>query len=179
MKKIFLLFSLLCCVTLNSSAQLTGACYFDGYWSQWHSFGSGTKIKGNYDGFIIYLDKEGPWEYRFKFTINNLKFPNKKQRKKDIKADKWYEFTGTVEYYITDKYLSVLSIFRDAKKPLFAPAKLDSGRPTKKITSNATIKIAPFKDVPKVYNIWFDNVGFAIDLNTLYFPEKIERFLYE
>ena len=53
---------------------------------------------------------------------------------------------------------------------MFAPAKLDNGRPTKKVTKKATIKIAPFKDRPQTYNIWFENVGFAINLNDTYFP---------
>jgi hypothetical protein len=179
MKKIFLLFSLFYCVAFNSSAQISGACYYDGYWGEWTDYGNEVKIRGNYDGFIIYSSKEGPWEYRFKFTINNLKFPNKKQRKKDIAADKWYVFTGTVEYYITDDNPSILSLFRKAKRPLFSPAKLDGGRPTKKITSKAKIRIAPFRNVPEYYNIWFDNVGFGIHMKNVYFPGKIDSFIYE
>lgn len=170
MKKVLIIFYLLLGISFNSFCQIRCSGYFDGYWSEWNNIGLGGKIKGNYDGFIIYLDSEGPWEYRFKFTIDNLNFPNKKQRKKDIKSGKWYEYTGTVEYYITDKFPSILSLFRSAKGPLFAPAHLEDGRTTKKITSKATIKIAAFKDLPKTYNIWFDNVGFAINLNDTYFP---------
>lgn len=168
MKKLLLIVSLLFCVSLNSDAQIRISGYFDGYWSEWQDLGA--EIKGNYDGFIIYLSNEGPWEYRFKFKINNMLFPSKKQRKHDIKNDKWYEFSGTVEYYITDKFPTILKLFREAKGPLFAPAKLDKGRPTYKVTKRATIKIAPFKDKPKTYNIWFEDVGFAINLNDIYFP---------
>lgn len=162
---------MLLCVSFNSDAQIRACGHFDGYWSDWKDMGSGTKIKGNYDGFIIYLDKEGPWEYRFKFTVHNMIFPDKKQRKKDLKDNnQWYTFSGTVEYYITDNYPTILQLFREAKGPMFAPAKLDNGRPTKKVTKKATIKIAPFKDRPQTYNIWFENVGFAINLNDTYFP---------
>jgi hypothetical protein len=170
MKKYLFIILLFFCISFESFAQLRGAGYFDGYWSNWASLGTGTKIKGNYDGFILYLDNEGPWEYRFKFTVNNMVFPSKKQRKNDIKNDTWYEFTGTVEYYITDDYPSILSIFRTQKGLMFAPAKLKNGRPTKKITSRAKIKIAAFKDLPEAYNIWFDNVGVGINLNGQYFP---------
>ena len=170
MKKFIFIISLLLCISFNSEAQIWANAYFDGYWGEWKSMGPVAKIKGNYDGFIIYLDKEGPWEYRFKFTVNNMTFPDKKQRKKDIKTDTWYTFTGTVEYYISDDYPTILSAFRAKKEVTFLPAKLQSGRPTKKVTSRATIKIAPFKDLPKCYNIWFDNVGFGINLNDTYFP---------
>ena len=168
MKKIIFIISLLLCVSFNSEAQVRACGHFDGYWSDWVNLDA--EIKGNYDGFIIYLPKEGPWEYRFKFNINNMQFPSKKQRKQDIKNDKWYEFSGTVEYYITDNYPTIIQLFRAAKGPMFAPAKLDNGRPTKKVTKRATIKIAPFKDRPKTYYIWFENVGFGINLNDTYFP---------
>ena len=170
MKKIILIISLLLCISFNCAANIKTCGHFDGYWSDWEEEETGIKIHGNYDGFIIYLDKEGPWEYRFKFQINNMIFPDKKQRKKDIKANTYYTFTGTVEYYITDNYPNILKLFRAAKGPLFAPAKLDNGRPTKKVTRRATIKIAPFKDHPECYNIWFDGVGFGISLNGSYFP---------
>ena len=35
----------------------------------------------------------------------------------------------------------------------------------------STIKIAPYKDHPKIYNIWFEDVGVGIDLGTLYFVQ--------
>lgn len=171
MKKLITIVILLFCISLNSSAQISIAGYFDGYWSEWKNFGPSDKIHGNYDGFILYEASEGPWEYRFKFTIHNFKVPNKKQRKKDIKAEKSYEFSGTVEYYVTDKYPSVLSIFRASKGAMFAPVKLKNGRYSKKITSKATIRISAFKDLPKTYNIWFDNVAVAIDLGSKYFPD--------
>lgn len=170
MKKIIFIISMLLSISFNSDAQIKACGHFDGYWSDWKDMGTETEIKGNYDGFIIYLDKEGPWEYRFKFKVNNMTFPNKRQRKKDIKTDTWYTFSGTVEYYITDSYPTIIQLFRAAKGPMFAPAKLDNGRPTKKVTKRATIKIAPFKDRPKTYNIWFENVGFGINLNNSYFP---------
>ena len=86
--------------------------------------------------------------------------------------DKWYEYSGTVEYYISDDDPSVLAMFRKKKGVYFIASTLKNGRPTKKITSKATIKIAPFKDLPNTYNIWFDGVGFAISLNGSSFPNE-------
>lgn len=65
-------------------------------------------------------------------------------------------------------------MFRAARGPMFVPAKLENGRPTKKITSKATIKIAPFKYLPRTYNIFFDNVGLGITLDGKFSSVKYE-----
>lgn len=174
MKKKFFIILALLFMTTNAFSQNSLSAYFDGYWSDWKNLGTAEIIHGNYDGFMIYLQEEGPWEYRFKFTVDNMTFPNKKQRKEDVKNGKWYVFSGTVEYYICDDYPTVLSIFRAAKGPLFAPAKLKNGRPTKKITSKATIKIKAFKDLPRTYNIFFDNVGLGVTLSGCFPGVKYE-----
>lgn len=169
-KKIFIILALLFMATnaFSQDSHIYTCAYFDGYWSDWEI--TAASIKGDYNGFIIYLSSEGPWNYRFKFTVDNMTFPDKKQRKKDIKNGNFYVFSGTVEYYISDDEPSVLENFRRNRGPYFVPAKLANGRPTKKITSKATIKISPFKNLPRNYNIFFDNVGFGINLNGLYFP---------
>lgn len=173
MKKFVVIIFTLFCISLDSQAQLRVCGYFDGYWSSWVDV-SDVQIYGNYEGFILYNKSEGPWDYRFKFTIDNFKVPNKKQRKKDIKSDTFYTFSGTVEYYISDDNPSVLFNFRNRKGPCFIGSKLDNGRPTKKITSKATIKVAPFKDVPTTYNIWFDGVALGINLNTIRFSHDVK-----
>lgn len=159
MRKLFIMMFLLG-ISLNMSA-ISIACCFDGYWSEWQDCGNSCKIKGGYSGFIFYSSSDGPWNYLFKFTIDNFRMPEAKQRKKDAKNGVWYEYTGTVEYYICDDYPTMYSVFKEAKKPKFVPKDRADGRPTKKVTSKATIKIAAFKDRPNTYNIWFDNVGVA------------------
>lgn len=170
MKTRILIIVVFCFTTLNVFSEINVSAYFDKYWSKWQQSSANVKIQGNYDGFIIYDASEGPWEYYFKFTIDNMNFPDKKQRKKDIKANHYYQFTGTVEYYVSNNYPTALSLFRKGKGPFFCSKTLSTGLPAKKITSRATIKIAAFKDLPKTYNIWYDNVCFAIDLGTTYFP---------
>ncbi len=127
------------------------------------------KVEGSYSGFIIYDSTDGPWEYYFKFSIDNYTLPDSKQRKKDAKNNVWYEFTGVVEYYICDDYPTAYSLYKAHKGPRFIPAKLENGRPTKKISSRATIKIEAFVDRPKIYNIWFDGVGLGISMNNMHF----------
>ena len=166
-KHIFIILALFF-VTNNAFSQIRDNAYFDGYWGKWSY--SGVEIHGNYDGFITYYESEGPWEYRFKFTIDNFKVPNKKQMKKDIKANKWYEYSGTVEYYMTDDLGTIYNVFKKNKLPVFVCAKLGDGRKTRKIKSKAKICIAAFKNQPEVYNFWFDNVGYAINLNGVKFP---------
>ena len=41
--------------------------------------------------------------------------------------------------------------------------------PCVKRTCNATIKIAPYKKHPQMYNIWFDGIGVGIDIRYLKF----------
>jgi hypothetical protein len=173
MKKFLFVISILFFFSLNSSAQINVCAYFDGFWSPWGAAVE-AKIYGNYEGFVIHSAEEGPWGYRFKFKIDNFNVPKKKQRKKDMKANKFYEFTGTVEYYVSDIYPTAIDAFRDHKGPWFSPAKNLRGNPAKKITSKATIKVAAFKDYPKVYNIWYDNVGLGINLNNIGFSHKVE-----
>lgn len=148
---------------------LSTCVYIDGYWSQWRNCSRSIKIQGGYSGFIICDADEGPWNYFFKFKIDNYQLPDKKTRKEHRKENKWYIYTGVVEYYICDDYPNIYQIFKKNNGFAYVPKTLTSGRPTKKITSRATIKIAPYKKHPKCYNIWFDNVGLGIDLNDLYF----------
>ena len=169
MKRLFIaVFVTLLSVTMF--AQIKRAAYFDGYWSDWKSDSQvNWAIRGSYAGFIIYPKASGPWEPWFKFTINNFYMPDAKTRKKNVKYGQWYEFTGTVEYYISDDYISAYQIFKTRRGASFVNPKQPDGRPTKKVTSQAKIKIAPYKDHPTVYNIWYDNVGLGIDLNNIYF----------
>ena len=84
MKKLIVFISLLMSISCTCSAQIKLAGYFDGFWSSWGE-DSRTQVYGNYEGFIIHTQEDGPWNYRFKFEIDNFNVPNKKQRKKTLK----------------------------------------------------------------------------------------------
>lgn len=161
------------CVANTSWSQISFSVYFDGFWSPWIT-SSEAQVYGNYESFVVYTDADGPWNYRFKFTIHDFKVPTKKQRKKDLKDNKYYEFSGTVEYYVSDENPTILETYRKKKGPCFIDAKSDNGWPTRKVVSRAKIRVHPFKDYPRIYNIWFDNVALGISLNKTYFTHKVE-----
>lgn len=79
-------------------------------------------------------------------------------------------YSGTAKYYVCDDYPTIEAAMRANTVIVPYETWRERNRPKVKRTTNATIKIAPYKDHPKVYNIWFDNVGLGIDLNDNYFP---------
>ena len=138
----------------------------DGIWSPWKSFYA--TIYGNYSQISAFREGHHPSEFIWRVTINNFYKP--------YKATDWLEFSGTMEYYITDEFPNAKSQFLDWRQKGFVVVPWEHNvskgeMPCVKKTSKAIIKIAPYKKRPKVYNIFFEDVAFAIDLNNLYFKE--------
>ena len=171
-------------------------CYYDGYWGNWKSYNSsyvwGAKLRGGYDGFVIYENREHPSKYFFKFTITGYTKPSKKEIKAHYKTNTWWEYNGMVEYYVCDVYPTLGDCLKQLKRPLLESdtqgsiyqEKLSLAKATrisqtgrysmigyKKIRKSATIKIQPYKKHPKTYNIFVDGVGYGIDLDDLYWEE--------
>lgn len=159
-KLLFVFFILLPCYTYS---QIKTCEYYDGYWGYWqdHYY---VGIHGNYSGFIFYYTKEHPSEYSFKFAINSYVQPDKQEIKRHWKNKEWYEYTGVVEYYLDEENPTIKDVLKKWKFPV-----IHKKYSTQKKIVKAIIKIAPYKNHPKVYNFWFDGVGFAIDLNNAYF----------
>lgn len=169
-------------VSLYASAQIKICGYYDGYWGEWeeayHTNLYGMfdttlpylKIYGNYSGFCTYQNTAHPSTYSFKFQITNYVVPDKKSRKEHLKSGKWYEYNGTVEYYVNNELPTIKQIMKRSSIfgsfPLITPS-----TDTRKRNVNATIQIAPYKDHPRVYNIWFEGVAVGIDLNTVFFNQ--------
>ena len=82
MKKIFLFF-VLSLISTSIFAQIKITPYFDGYWGNWNT--SSFKIRGSCSGFMFYNETQGPWDCYFKFSIDNYRLPDSKQRKSDYK----------------------------------------------------------------------------------------------
>ena len=137
--------------------------YFDGYWSEWLSLGDDVIFSGSYSSFVIYQQNEGPWDYFFKVSLDEFKSPDKKSKKKHIKSGEWYEYTGKVEFYISDDNTDIYEIFKKSKRAAFITKKAMGERPVKRIVRNATIRVKPYKRKPQVYNIFFDKVGVGIN----------------
>lgn len=166
---------------ISAKAQISTCAYYDGYWGKWEPhyllpLYSGQQRKdyfalyGNYSGFIIYWKNNHPSEYFFKFQINNYVPPTKEQIKEHYKRKEWYEYTGTVEYYVVESLPTIKELLKKHGHPIYSYNPNNHGNePTAKRIANATIKIAPYKKRPKVYNFWFDDVGFAISLDYIQF----------
>lgn len=177
MKRAFI-FSLLSLFAIILSFAKSFSFYYDGYWGNWDRTQS-VRFNGNYSGFVCYWDgsswQDHPSQWFFRFQINNYIEPTKKEKKQHLKKNIWYEYTGTVEYYISDEYQDIKSVLKSSNTPIYrfvrpSTHRVEKGEmPCVKRTAQARIKIAPYKDHPKVYNIWFENVGVAIDLEDTYF----------
>jgi len=152
------------------NAQISTCAYYDGYWGEWkqqyytYSRHSWYKLYGNYSGFIVYYDYRHPSEYIFKFQIDRFVPPSKEEIKKHWKNNLWYEYDGYVEYFIDKDYPNIKTALKR-----FSFAFISSSSYNTKRTARAKIKIAPYKKHPKVYNIFFEDVGIAIDLESTYF----------
>lgn len=180
MKKIFAFLFLSIEISITANAQISTCAYYNGYWGQWKSHTTRYSsfppsfeygMRGNYFGFIIYKRGNHPSEYFFKFQIDSYIEPDKKTKKEMLKNNKWYVFSGTVEYYVTESYSTIESILKEYGFPYFS-SKGKSGEPCAKRVAKAKIQIAPYKDHPRVYNIWFDGVGVGIDMEDTTFNLK-------
>ena len=103
--------------TLSSMSQTKKfCCYYDGYWGKWSSFSA--EMRGSYNGFVLYLPWEHPSNYFFSFDIDNRTPPTKKEVKEHGKKGLWWEYTGTVEYYVCDVYPTIRDCFKEFGRPL-------------------------------------------------------------
>ena len=172
--KRFLIFVTLSIMASIAKAQIRTCAYYDGYWGEWKdqwlpSLFSSTPQKmyynlyGNESGFIVYDKGKHPSDYVFKFQISNYLSPTKQQIKEHYKRNEWYTYTGTVEYYVVESEPTIKEILKKWGFPIYHdwPNRTE---PLAKRVANATIKIAPYKKCPTLYNIWFDDVAIAIEL---------------
>lgn len=182
MKKIVILL-ILCVKFIPINAQIRTCVYYDGYWGEWEdqwlpSLFSSTpqeffyKLYGNESGFLVYHVNEHPSRYVFKFQINNYVAPTKQQIKEHNKRQEWYEYTGTAEYFVIEDRPTIKDILKEFEFPLYHKDVHDNyGNYAVKRVANATIKIAPYKKTPSLYNIWFDDVAIAIELVYVHFSK--------
>lgn len=157
MKKYLLLF-VLCFFTFPCLGQIYTSVNIGGYWGKWKQSSSYYTVQGHYDNFIIYDSYDHPSEYNFKVVITNYSVPDAKTRRQHWNNKQWYTYYGYIEWKMPDdcEIKDVIDVF-----PV-CPGSV-SGK-YKKIKRNATIKIAPYKKNPNVYNVWVDGYGIAIQL---------------
>lgn len=194
-QKVFL--TVLIFLSCNSLYSQKYSCYYDGFWGDWDSYSGpytwGVQFHGGYGGFVVFEKHKHPSEYFFVFKITGYSKPTKKEIKEHRKTNTWWVYNGQVEYYICDVYPTFGDCLKHLKRPLLESDTKGSqyeekllivranqinqtGRfnkiGLKRVVKNATIRIAPYKEHPRVYNIFFEGIGYAIDLEDTYFMEK-------
>lgn len=161
--------------------------YYQGVWNGWHGneWMNHFILYGNRYGFRVYEGNKRPADYFFRFWFTDYSMPSKKDIKAHYKNKQKWVYEGYVEYYVCDVYPTFEDCLRELHRPLYeedtqwstyrdklSVIKANQIRKTgsfapigyKKVTKPAKIWIMPYKKYPKVYNIFFDNVGYAIDL---------------
>ena len=146
-------------LSISVSAQRVSYCY-KGEWSSWEDY-PGRTFK-NENNTNIVLKTPGGKQY-FAFNITNFTPPSKKDLKAHQKSGEFFEFTGTVEYCVNDKYPTAEALAKSCTFVLPNPRYDET--PTVTRRTHATISVAPYKKKPVVFNIWFDNIGIAISLS--------------
>lgn len=169
MKKV-LSFLLFIFVYVNGFSQdISFNTLIDGYWGSWKTY-SEVPLYGSYSQLLIYNGH--PSNFSWRMTINDYYQPTKQQIKEHNKTNTWFEYKGVIEYYISDEYPDARSQLLDEGMLCVCPWNHDTSKgqtPCVKRTSNCIIKIAPYKDHPRCYSIYFENVGFGIDLGNGHF----------
>lgn len=145
-----------------------GCFLVNGYWSKWQNL-YGAEFQGAINDFVLYPEYQHPSEFFVRVRINNFYLPSKQQIKEHKKTNTWFEYSGTVEYYVSNQYPTIESIFKDyvpwgTWKNMYPKLLQMEKEQYVKRTANATIKLAPTKE-PIILNIYFDSVGFGISFN--------------
>lgn len=146
--------------------QIRTCVNIDGYWGDWSNDGvyipeNYYAITGRTTDFVVYSKFGHPSEYIFRVVITNYQNPTKGQIKLFRKNNKWYTYTGYVEY--CPQYDGIKKEYTLAK----FIENFNHGNcyyNENRVKRYATIKIAPYKKSPRVYNIWFEGYGVGIQL---------------
>lgn len=175
MKKILIVTFFLTAIPYCTFAQLSTCAYYDGYWGKWKEqytrysnySNSYYDIYGDYSGFSINYKSDHPSLYCLKFQISSYSPPSKEEIKYHYKNKIPFEYSGIVEYFVSDSYPTIKSAL---KVWGFTYVKNGDSNSSKRI-ANATIKILPYKNHPVCYNLCFEDVAIGIDLGTWYFNQ--------
>ena len=130
-------------------------------WGEWDDLSPHLPFRGAYfimkvndREYIIYHQREHPSNYIMRIkAYSDMVDNDKKSRKQHYKSKEDYELKGEVEIF-TDTETFIKGF------PFQCPT---HDRPEmRNNVMKATIKIAPYKERPQVFNIWFGNYGLAI-----------------
>ena len=176
MKNKSILISILLILSMNLTFAQKGGFSFsfniNSMWGDWKP--AGEIIKGSYDDLVIVESKyTHPSDYIARITVDDFSLVKGSNYKNRVKNNQWYEFTGTIEYFEFDDDSYQNEWCTTLEERMKANIGFGFGSATaydknkigfRSIKKNAIIKIAPYKERPIIYNIYFDNYGIAIDL---------------
>lgn len=189
MKKILLtfVFALLGIFGVHSQVVLETSAYINNRWTGWENQGylAGSYYRGYFSASMLHNSRTNTfsglkfWEYDessinwcFQFFIDNYVKPDKKTRKEHNKNKTWYEYSGYVEYYVSDEYPTIEKVLQCFHFPRIKP---HGSTVRVRRTARATITIAPYKKEPTFFKIYFDGVGVGITLSKWPFEKSYVR----
>lgn len=158
---IFILITTVCATSGFCQRTFKSSTLINGFWGNWQD-NPYYRLKGDFNDFIIYSSFAHPSAYILRVKIDNFSIEtDKKAIKRMLNSQEYYGYTGTVEFYAT-------SIYPDFKTQITIwpysslPNAIEAGVIQR--VRNAKIQIQPYKKDPEVFNIFFDNVGIAIQI---------------
>lgn len=160
MKKILIaVIVLLFAIPMMGQGYIQTCRMIGGYWDEWKD-NYNTSVKGYVDNFVIYESYRHPSDYCLKVVIKDFSMPDKKTRRMHMKNDKWYVYSGYIEYYALPSSSIGDYVWRFPEGECYDTKINKKNLYLKRI--RATIKIAPYKDRPRTYNIWFSDYAVGI-----------------
>lgn len=161
---LFAISAIILVCTFSANAQWKQSFSYRGDWSSWQSeYG---EISHYVDDSGIILKTSGGQPY-FRFQITNYTPPTKKELKEHLKTGEWFEYSGIVEYSVNDSYPTAEALARASRFVIPNPRYDNTPTVTRKTTCR--IRIQPYKKLPANYNVFFDNIGVAIDISGMSF----------
>lgn len=174
MRKIVLLYMLLLCCGLAKAqvlCEVTYSAYINGIWGAWSQKYT-DYYYGRFSEVYHIGDNRHPSEYSWKLTLHDFVRPDSKQMKEHYKKKEEWEYSGTLEYYVSDAYPTSLSQLKAFGYLAVTPSLHDVSKgqtPCVKRRQEVTVKILPYKDYPHYYNVFYHDVdnnefnqGFAV-----------------
>lgn len=154
---------------IPTSLYCQGICFnYKGSWSNWES-NQVPDISVYTDGSGFILKTEGGIDY-FEVRIPSYTTPTKEELKEHKKQNKYFEYSGYVNYYVSDNYPTALDLAKH--NMLILPDPRRDVTPTVQRHTNATIRIAPYDNYPEVYNVWFDGIGVGLSIKGIKFEGR-------
>lgn len=153
-----------------SQRAISGCSYINGYWGSWSR--ALYVMNGSFSEFIVYLPSEHPSKYILKVKVYGMPYEiDKKEMKQRIKQNRFYEYSGSVEYFnniyqAEEGFISNFRRWPDGYIPTLITNKDTkySGEITQSYVKAAKILIAPYKKEPRVYNIFVEDFGIGIQI---------------